>query len=463
MNAVASPPQDAPVRPVTPDVATGRWARLQPWVLPGFLALVVGLFLLATPTWGRSGAAGLWESPVLTDDLLLGAGLVLPLLDLCVVGGVLVSRRSPVLGTALATLPFVTVVVTGAFVWGWWLGVLCVAVVAAVDGWRRAVIPGLVAIGLAGLYAWLPIVALLPIGPVWAVSSNDPRWTEITESGTTSEISSAPGDHLIVWVLYCFWGVAAIAVAALLGTQARWRGAARRAAVATRRAAQAQAVTAERARVAHDLHDVVAHHVSLVAVRAESAPYVHPELDDTARAVLADIATDAREALGELRQVLAVLQRSEDAAPDLAPQPGAGDVVGLVEAARAAGQDVTLTGGFDAVPAAPGYALYRAAQEALTNARRHAPGRPVVVDARVVGPDRHRTAVLRVTNPVDGAEQSGAGAAGRGLAGMRERVEALGGTLSTGVGDDGATFVVEARILLVGVASPVASEPVASA
>ncbi|MCO7273532.1 sensor histidine kinase [Cellulosimicrobium cellulans] len=462
MNVVAARPQDAPATAATP-APSDRWVRLQPWALPGFLALVVGLFLLATPTWGRSGAAGLWESPVLTEDLLLGAGLVLPLLDLCVVAGVLVARRSPVLGTALTALPFVTVVVTGAFVWGWWLGLLAVAVVAAVDGWHRAVVPGLVAIVLAGLYAWLPIVALLPIGPVWAVSSNDPRWTEITESGTTSEISSAPGEHLVIWALYCFWVVAVIAVAASLGAVARSRSAARAAAAATRRAAEAQAVTAERARVAHDLHDVVAHHVSLVAVRAESAPYVHPDLDDTARAVLADIATDAREALGELRQVLAVLQRSEDAAPDLAPQPGAGDVVGLVEAARAAGQDVTLTGGFEAVPAAPGYALYRAAQEALTNARRHAPGKPVVVDARVVGRDGHRTAVLRVSNPVEGAAPGGVGGTGRGLAGMRERVEALGGTLSTGVGDDGATFVVEARILLVGVASPAASAPVASA
>ena len=459
MNAVTARPHDAPIRPATP-APSDRWVRLQPWALPGFLALVVGLFLLATPTWGRSGATGLWESPVFSDDLLLGAGLVLPLLDLCVVAGVLVARRSPVLGTALTALPFVTVVVTGAFVWGWWLGVLCVAVVAAVDGWRRAVLPGLVAIVLAGLYAWLPIVALLPIGPVWAVR-NDPRWMEAVESGTTSDISSTTGDHVIIWALYCFWVVAVIAVAASLGAVARSRSAARAAAAATRRAAEAQAVTAERARVAHDLHDVVAHHVSLVAVRAESAPYVHPELDDTARAVLADIATDAREALGELRQVLAVLQRTEDAAPELAPQPGAGDVVGLVEAARAAGQDVTLTGTFDGVPAAPGYALYRAAQEALTNARRHAPGRPVVVDTRVVGRDGHRTAVLRVTNPLDDGEASGAG--GRGLAGMRERVEALGGTLSAGPDDDGATFVVEARILLVGVASPVASEPVASA
>ncbi|WP_336726044.1 sensor histidine kinase [Cellulosimicrobium cellulans] len=457
MNAVAARPQDAPVRPATP-VPSERWARLQPWALPGFLALVVGIFQLLTPTWGYSMGPALWRDvPWLSGDLLLGAGPVLPLLNLCVVGGVLVARRSPVLGTALTALPFATVVFTGAFVWGWWLGLLCVAAVAAVDGWRRAVAPALIAVGIALAYVWIGLVAFLPVGPVWAVSTDMP-----TEDGTVARLPETV-ERSMKALAYVVWVAIVVAVSALLGTLARWQADARRAAVATRRAAEAQAVTAERARIAHDLHDVVAHHVSLVAVRAESAPYVHPGLDDTARAVLADIATDAREALGELRQVLAVLQRSEDAAPDLTPQPGAGDVAGLVDAARAAGQDVTLTGGFDAVPAAPGYALYRAAQEALTNARRHAPGRPVVVEARVVGPDRHRTAVLRVTNPVEGAEQSGTGAAGRGLAGMRERVEALGGTLSTGVDDDGATFVVEARILLVGVASLAASEPVASA
>lgn len=457
MNAVAARPQDAPVRPATP-VPSERWARLQPWALPGFLSLVVGIFLLLTPTWGYSMGPALWRDvPWLSGDTLLGAGPVLPLLDLCVVEGVLVARRSPVLGTALTALPFSTVVFTGAFVWGWWLGLLSVAAVAAVDGWRRALAPALVAVGIAMAYVWIGLVAFLPVGPVWAVSTDMPA-----EDGTVTRLPETV-ERSMKSLVYVVWVAIVVAVSALFGTLARWRAHARRASVATRRAAEAQAVTAERARVAHDLHDVVAHHVSLVAVRAESAPYVHPGLDDTARAVLADIATDAREALGELRQVLAVLQRSEDAAPDLTPQPGAGDVAGLVDAARAAGQDVTLTGGFDAVPAAPGYALYRAAQEALTNARRHAPGRPVVVEARVVGPDRHRTAVLRVTNPVEGAEQSGTGAAGRGLAGMRERVEALGGTLSTGVDDDGATFVVEARILLVGVASLAASEPVASA
>jgi len=446
MNSVTGHPIAAAARPVAMP-SSGRWARLQPWALPGLLALVVGLFLLVTPTWGRSGGTGLWHSSVLTDDLLLGPGVALPLLNLCVVAGVLLARRSPTLGVILTTLPFVTVLVTGAFVWGWWLGVLCVAVVAAVDGWRRAVPAGLVAVALSSAYAWLPIVALLPIGPVWAVA---PR---IYPEGTRPSVAG----EAVITGLYVFWVVAAVAVAAALGIASRSRAESRSAAAATRQAAQSRAVTAERARIAHDLHDVVAHHVSLVVVRAESAPFVHPGLDESARAVLADIATDAREALRELRQVLAVIQRSEDAAPDLTPQPGAQDIATLVRSACAAGQDVTFTGSLDDVPAAPGYAIYRAAQEALTNARRHAPGQPVAMDARIVGAGHNRAAVLRVTNPVD-ADIPSSGLPGRGLAGMRERVEALGGTLTTAVSDDARTFVVEAHLPLAGSPIPEASE-----
>nr|WP_281357571.1 histidine kinase [Isoptericola sediminis] len=207
-----------------------------------------------------------------------------------------------------------------------------------------------------------------------------------------------------------------------------------RAAAVERQALEVESVAAERARLARDLHDVVAHHVSLVAVRAESAPYTHPHLNEDARHVLAEIADDARSALGELRQVLGVLQRT--AGPGRAPQPTARDVADLVDQARAAGQDVTLTGRCDDVPDAPGYVLYRAAQEALTNARRHAPGAPTAVEltraAQGVG--------LRVTNPV--ARTHAVVTPGRGLTGMRERVEALGGSLTAGVESSAFVLVV---------------------
>ncbi|MBD5785627.1 hypothetical protein IF650_05495 [Cellulosimicrobium terreum] len=445
-------------------------SRLRPWALPGLLALVVALFLLATPhglmisTYPDGGASwsagpmGLWGGQAFGIPLLVGWTL-----DLLAVAAVLLARRASGWATLLAALPFASAALTGAVVWGWWLAALSVAVVAAVDGWRRAVLPSLSAVALAAVYVWTGIPAILPIGAVWAVSSDIPRYADYDVA-----VDPAIGAHLSITGLYTFWVFAAVAVAASLGTASRWRAASREAVSATRNATEAQARTAERARLAHDLHDVVAHHVSLVAVRAESAPYVHPELDDTARAVLADIAKDARQALGELRQVLAVLQRSMDgtaAAPDLAPQPGARDVVGLVDAARAAGQDVALDADpavLDAVPAAPGYALFRAAQEALTNARRHAPGCATTLDLELTGQGRDRTAVLRVTNLVpDAAGVPDEHEPGRGLAGMRERVEALGGTLCTGTCGDDRTFVVEARIPLAAVPGGTAAGPLA--
>jgi len=201
------------------------------------------------------------------------------------------------------------------------------------------------------------------------------------------------------------------------------------------------AVVSERARLARDLHDVVAHHVSLIAVRAETAPYTVPDLQPQARAVLTEVAADARLALDELRGVLGVLGRAEDDL-ELAPQPTLGDVAGLVERAGSAGQQVELVLDEDRpVPPAVGYAAYRVVQEALTNARKHAPGQPVRVDVARVGD----TLRVTVANPVPAGERPGAGG-GHGLVGMRERVGALGGGLTTGT--EGASHVVAATFPL---------------
>ena len=133
--------------------------------------------------------------------------------------------------------------------------------------------------------------------------------------------------------------LAVVGVAAAIGASQRSR---RREAAPRRPSStpsQVESLAGERARLARDLHDVVAHHVSLVAVRAESAPFLHPGLNDDARGVLAAIALDAREALTELRQVLVVLQRTSDDG-DRAPQPTACDVDDLVAGAVAAGQPI---------------------------------------------------------------------------------------------------------------------------
>lgn len=230
-----------------------------------------------------------------------------------------------------------------------------------------------------------------------------------------------------------------VAAAAGAATRSRARAAAAR--QTERRALAVESVAAERARLARDLHDVVAHHVSLVAVRAESAPYQYPGLDDRAREVLAAVAVDARQALGELRHVLAVLRRTGDE-PDLAPQPDAHDVDALVAAARDAGQAVDVTGEWGAIPAASGYVLFRVVQECLTNGRRHAPAAAVHVSRWVDATGSEPSVGLRVANAV--ALPDGPVEPGRGLHGMRERVEAVGGHLVVEVVD--GSFVVEVRL-----------------
>jgi signal transduction histidine kinase len=196
----------------------------------------------------------------------------------------------------------------------------------------------------------------------------------------------------------------------------------------------------ERARLAHDLHDVVAHHVSLIAVRAETAPYAHPDLSVEAKQLLAAIATDARSALLELRGVLGVLRRAEDDGAERSPQPTLSDLPALVEKARAAGDAVTLRlEPSDWAGLGTGHVAYRVVQEALTNARRHAPGLPVHV---IVSPEVSRL-LVRVTNPYV-AEGPSTVEDGHGLVGMRERVEGIGGSLAAGV--QGDLFVVEADL-----------------
>jgi signal transduction histidine kinase len=135
-----------------------------------------------------------------------------------------------------------------------------------------------------------------------------------------------------------------------------------------------RAVLEERARIAREMHDVVAHHLSLIAVRAEAAPYRLDRLAGDARAEFGELGGTAREALTEMRRLLGVLRTGE--AAEQAPQPGLGDLPGLVDAARGAGLAVELSrrGPLDGLPAPVGVCAYRIVQESLSNAGRHARG-----------------------------------------------------------------------------------------
>jgi signal transduction histidine kinase len=184
-----------------------------------------------------------------------------------------------------------------------------------------------------------------------------------------------------------------VSVAMLFGYNVRARRSATTRLVAEERrsrlAESAQAVLEERARIARELHDVVAHHMSVIAIQAEAVPLKAAGDPAQLEAGLAEIRSLSLEAITELRQVLGVL-RDQEGRTDTAPQPGLDRVDELVDNARAAGLAVLVkrSGPLDTLPPAVGLSAYRIVQESLSNAMRHAPGATVAVDIRLAtGPD----------------------------------------------------------------------------
>jgi signal transduction histidine kinase len=258
-------------------------------------------------------------------------------------------------------------------------------------------------------------------------------------------------------------GVVAVLLASLVPVAAV-AGLARRAHSETAAHSAAQEVIAtsllehtargERARIARELHDVVAHHISMIAVQAETARLATPGMPETGARRLLEIGDTARGALTEMRRLLGVLRedaresgpesrQADDPAAGRRPQPGLGHVNELLDEARnAAGSGVRLV--ISGSPAAldPGVELaaYRIIQEALTNTRRHAPGAAVDVELHY-GPDTLRLRV-RDNGPAAPAEPP---RAGHGLLGMRERAAAVGGRLRTGPANPGG-YLVEATL-----------------
>jgi signal transduction histidine kinase len=218
-----------------------------------------------------------------------------------------------------------------------------------------------------------------------------------------------------------------------------------------------RAVLEERARIAREMHDVVAHHMSMIAVQAETAPYRVTGLPAPVLTEFSTIAAGAREALADMRRLLGVLRAENDESPRT-PQPGLADVAALVETARRAGVPVTLRAAeVVEVPEAVGLAAYRIVQEALANAARHAPGGPVSVSVRgtpealvvEIGNDPGRPGTPEARIAEAGHDPGGPGPAGggpgHGLIGMRERSALLGGTLEAGPRPDGG-YRVAARL-----------------
>ncbi|MER6086983.1 sensor histidine kinase [Streptomyces bluensis] len=205
----------------------------------------------------------------------------------------------------------------------------------------------------------------------------------------------------------------------------------------------------ERARIARELHDVVAHHMSVITVQSDTAAYRLEKLPPDVQEEFTSIAATARESLGEMRRLLGVL-RNEEANGELAPQPGLTRIGQLVEATARAGIPVEFTPCDADVPEAVGLSAYRIVQEALANVVRHAPGAPTEVSVSV-SEDGQRLTVLVVNGPPPEppAAPLEQGGTGHGLVGMRERVRIIGGSLDAGPLRDGG-FRVAAQLLLTG-------------
>ncbi|MCM2388651.1 sensor histidine kinase [Streptomyces sp. CWNU-1] len=308
-------------------------------------------------------------------------------------------------------------------------------------------------------WPWTPMVVVGYLLLMVCVGLREPRrtlvaiWLATGAAGLVFELVSqtlSDGVHVLLFVLT---GVVLVVTGAL-----RERGDAQRKLMAQETISEAEraqrTLLEERTRIARELHDVVAHHMSVITVQADSAPYRIEGLPPAAQEEFTAIAAAARESLTEMRRLLTVL-RSEGTEGELTPQPGLDRVQQLVEAAVRAGvpAELALSAPVGELPQAVDLSAYRIVQEALSNVVRHAPGAPTRVS---IASDGAQLMVLIVNGPPTGPGtpvEPHAGT-GHGLVGMRERVRLTGGTLDTGPLPDGG-FRVAAALPLT---TPLSSE-----
>jgi signal transduction histidine kinase len=388
---------------------TRRGASLDPGIVLDTGIAIVGAALTAIAAWvppsvsGAAAAGPPWLRAVL--PLLIGAPLVM-------------RRRAPLLmwtvtwvGISLQTL------ITGHQPQG--PGLVFVLFVgsyslAAHSSLRRAV---------AGLAVMAPGVAIyLHAGHAGGESL-------IVHDIVGGQLPGASpffaGEVLALWLAGLF-------------VRARKQAASLTARNATLQRQAERAVVAERARIARELHDIVAHHLSVVVLQAAGAR----ALREPASGTLEKIEHSGRQALTEMRRLLDVLREPQEE-PALTPQPGIGELAALAGNVRAAGLPVRLVvdGDHAALPAAVDVSVYRIVQEALTNVLKHAG--PAHAEVAVgCAPD---AVTIEVTDDGAGIQALGAQAGGSGLAGIRERVAIFGGQLLAGPRPGGG-FAVRARL-----------------
>jgi signal transduction histidine kinase len=268
-----------------------------------------------------------------------------------------------------------------------------------------------------------PLTALaLPFGALLAAEVEVPAFRK-------------PGEIVFDWL---WFGVAA--AVGLVVRHRSLRAERSESRVATLESERELVLRAERARIARELHDVIAHSVSVIVVQAGAAEPLVDEDPEQARAALRSIRSTAGEALGEMRRLLGILRTADDELT-LDPQPSVARLDPLLVQARAAGLDVGLEVVGEPRPLTPGLdlAAYRIVQEALTNTRKHGGASR----ARIALRYGHSELEVEVADDGSGTGPSGAG--GHGVVGMRERVALYGGTLHVGA-QPGGGFIV--RVVL---------------
>ncbi|MFC3741946.1 sensor histidine kinase [Paractinoplanes deccanensis] len=387
-----------------PNLSWLRW-----WLVAGGLALV------ALPVNAALSALQFGITPLVAVLTGIAQAAALPL--------ILVRPRE---ATVLQLLAVVVVAVTlppdSVSTWPLTVpGLLTViahtGLVAARRGWGAAAL------------TWCVISVLVPV-----VALVDPRGRSV-------------GDGLLMEILYP--ALAALVVGVVMMVR-RWREVRRELADARRDIEIEQnqrAVAEERTRIARELHDVVAHGMSVIHMQATSASYRIENLDPRAEAEFKRIATGAREAMREMRQLLSVL-RAEGADAELSPVPGLGGLPDLVASAERAGLPIEVRHAdavrTAAVPERVALAAYRIIQESLSNVVRHAPGARTLIELDLEGSDLVLSVVNdaapRPAEPMETSELTG-----HGLTGMRERVRQVGGTLETGARAGGG-YRVAARL-----------------
>jgi signal transduction histidine kinase len=392
--------------------AVRRLLRGDPGNIVDALMGIAGAGLIAVAAWGSPRLIG--------SEAVAGPSWLLALLPLLLGAPLVLRRRAPLLmwlviwasitllfllaDNSLRGLAFTFVLFAAAYSLG------------AHASFRRAV---------AGLVLTAPVIAVLSHRGELALTFPQ------GEQGGHAGVTLASLQLLAFWLAGVFVHARRQAVSLSAHSAALQRQA-------------EQATAAERARIARELHDIVAHHLSVIVLQAAGARAQGKPAGTT----LEKIENSARQALAETRRLLGVL-RDPDEETGLAPQPGIGDLDALAASVQAAGLPVNLviSGDRAALPAAVDVSVYRIVQEALTNALKHAG--PARADVTIgCAPD---TVTIEITDNGIGEPGPLTPADGHGLAGMRERAAVFGGELAAGPRPGGG-FGVRARLPLGGLA-----------